>query len=231
MLVEFGPDIWIADGPVVTAAAGFHYPTRMTVLRLSNGDLIVWSPVAISDALRAEIGRLGPVGYLVPPSTLHDTFLAEWQRAYPEANVYAPPGLAERRQDIRFDGAFSDGPIAGWAGEVDVVIVPGNRITTEIVGFHRKSGTAIFTDLLQQFPPGWFKGWRGLVARLDLMVGDAPAVPRKFRVAFTDRRAAREALDRILAWPTQEVLMAHGQPVARDGQAVLRRAFGWLTGR
>ena len=89
-------------------------------------------------------------------------------------------------------------------------------------------GTAIFCDLLQQFPPGWFRGWRALVARLDLMTGEKPRVPRKFRLAFTDRLAAREAIERVLSWPAERVLVAHGSPVFKDGQAFLARAFAWL---
>lgn len=102
MLTEFGPNIWIADGPTVTAAAGFHYPTRMAVIRLTSGDLVLWSPTALTDDLRAEVETLGAVRYLVPPNSLHHTFLGDWQRAYPDATVYAPPGLREKRKDIRF---------------------------------------------------------------------------------------------------------------------------------
>ncbi|MGX1198497.1 hypothetical protein [Parvibaculum sp. MBR-TMA-1.3b-4.2] len=32
MLKPFGPDIWIAEGPVVSAYLGFRYPTRMAFL-------------------------------------------------------------------------------------------------------------------------------------------------------------------------------------------------------
>ena len=105
----------------------------------------------------------------------------------------------------------------------------GNRITTEVVFFHRPSGAVLFTDLIQQFPPGWFRGWRALVARLDLMTQAEPAVPRKFRLAFNDRRAALAALARILDWPAEKVVMAHGAPVQQDGRAFIARAFGWLT--
>ena len=97
-----------------------------------------------------------------------------------------------------------------------------------MVFFHRKSATVIFTDLIQQFPAGWFSGWRAVVAKLDLMLGAEPSVPRKFRTAFTNRRAARASLERILEWPAANVLMAHGTPVVGDGQAFLRRAFKWL---
>lgn len=229
MLNEFGPNIWTAEGPTITAAAGFHYPTRMAVIRLASGDLVLWSPTALTDDLRTSIENLGTVRHLVPPNSLHHTFLGDWQRAYPEAKTYAPPGLREMRQDIRFDANFGDAPIAAWAGEIDHAIIWGNRITTEVVLFHRESGTAIFTDLIQQLPRGWFTGWRALVARLDLMTADEPAVPRKFRLAFTDKRAARAALGRILAWPTEKVIMAHGPLIHDGGQACLKRAFRWLT--
>jgi hypothetical protein len=61
------------------------------------------------------------------------------------------------------------------------------------------------------------------------MVGPEPSVPRKFRVAFTNRRAARDSLEHILAWPAEKVLMAHGTPIERDARAFLRRAFAWLA--
>jgi hypothetical protein len=63
------------------------------------------------------------------------------------------------------------------------------------------------------------------------MTADEPSVPRKFRLAFLDRPAARAAVCRVLEWPARNVLMAHGAPVTSDAQAFLRRAFRWLVGR
>lgn len=231
ILTEFGPGIWIADGPTVTAAAGFHYPTRMAVIGISGGGLFIWSPTGLTDALRAAVDAQGEVRVLIAPNSLHHVFLADWQRAYPDAKVYAPPGLREKRRDIRFDGDLGDTPVADWADDLDQVVMRGNKITTEIVFFHRASRTVLFTDLIQHFRPEWFKGWRALVARLDLMVAAEPSVPRKFRAAFTDRAAARAAIRRVLAWPAEKVLMAHGEPITEGGQAFIRRAFRWLMGR
>jgi len=56
--------------------------------------------------------------------------------------------------------------------------------------------------------------------------GVSKKVPRKFRVAFVNRRAARDSLKQILAWPAEKVLMAHGTPIEQDARAYLRRAFG-----
>jgi hypothetical protein len=228
MLNPFGDEVWTADGADVVVA-GFHYPTRMAVIRLSQQRLFIWSPIPLTDALRAEVDALGQVRHIIAPNSLHHLFLPEWEAAFPAAKVCAPPGLRKKREDIAFDADLGNAPDPNWAREIDQVLMQGNLITTEVVFFHVKSGTVLFTDLIQQLPANSLSGWRALVAKLDLMTGPEPAVPRKFRVAFTNRRAAREALQRIYAWPAKKVLMAHGTPVENDAPAFLRRAFGWLT--
>ena len=229
MLRSFAADLWISDGPAV-AVAGFVYPTRMAVVRLPGGGLWLWSPVRPSPALRAAIDALGPVRHLVGPNSLHHLGLPDWADAYPNARVHAAPGLRRKRPDIAFDTELSDVPDPAWSGEIEQVVVRGNLITWEVVFFHRPSGTALVADLIQQFPPERFDGWRRAVARLDLMTEAAPTMPRKFRLATVGRGAARTAVRRILDWPTRNLVMAHGAPVEGNGRAVLRRAFGWLTG-
>jgi hypothetical protein len=226
-LTQFGPGLWIAEGDTVSVA-GFHYPTRMALVRLRDGGLWVWSPVALTPSLAAEVRALGDVHHLVAPNSLHYLHIGDWAGAFPLARVHTAPGIRTRRPDFAFQTELDDTPDCAWAGDIDQVIVRGNRITTEVVFHHRASGTALFTDLIQQFPPTWFKGWRGLVARLDGMVRAAPAVPMKFRLAFTDRAAARSAIARIQAWGIDQLIMAHGAPVSSDGQAVVVAAFRWL---
>jgi hypothetical protein len=228
MLKEFGHEIWTAEGSDV-AVIGFHYPTRMAVIRLSDGSLFIWSPIRLADSVRAAVDAIGPVRHIIAPNSLHHLFLPEWKRAYPGAKVYAPPGLRKKRKDIVFDADLGRAPSSDWVEEIDQVLMYGNLITTEVVFFHGKSGTVLFTDLIQQLPNNLISGWRAVVAKLDLMVGPEPSVPRKFRAAFTNRRAARDSLAYILAWPAEKVLMAHGTPVENDAREYLHRAFAWLT--
>lgn len=228
LLQPFGPEIWLADGSE-TEVIGFRYPTRMAVIRLAGGGLFIWSPVGLTEGLQQQLADLGEVRHLVAPNSLHHLFLEQWRQAYPMATLHAAPGLDVRRKDLVFDAELGDTPPAAWSGDLDQVLMGGNRITTEVVFFHRPSGTVLFTDLLQQFPPGWFRGWRAIIARLDLMTEPEPSAPRKFRAAFVDRRVARAALARILEWPAAKVVMAHGAPVERDGQAFIARAFRWLS--
>ena len=228
MLTSFGPEIWISDGATVSTG-GFHYGTRMAVIRLSDGGLFIWSPVKLTQELRDQVDAIGDVRHLIAPNSLHHMFLDDWRTAYPNALAYAAPRLRSKRKDIEFAGDLGDEPAAAWAGDIDQVVMRGCLITSEVVFFHRKSATVLFTDLIQQFPKGWFSGWREIVARFDLMMESEPSVPRKFRNTFVNRRAARAALARIQAWPAERVLMAHGAPIERDGRAFIGRAFAWLT--
>jgi len=55
LLESIGHSIWIAEGPVLSFE-GFAYPTRMAVVRLDNGDLFVWSPIALTPKLKEQMG-------------------------------------------------------------------------------------------------------------------------------------------------------------------------------
>ena len=228
-LLQFGPEIWIADGPVASFY-GFPYPTRMAVIRISDGSLFVWSPVALSDSLRTSIDVLGPVRYLVSPNALHHLFLAEWKSGYPAARLYASPRLRRKRKDLAFDATLADAAEREWAVDIDQVVLHGSFYLTEVVFFHRRSHTALFADLIQNFPRDWLKGWRGVIARLGGIVAPNPGTPRDWRASFLDRGTARAALDRILAWPIERVLIAHGDLPTEKGAAFVRRAFAWLLG-
>ena len=58
------PDIGIVDGPFeYLIVAGVRLPlpftTRMTVVRLSNGDLFLHSPIKFDEGLAKEVRRVG----------------------------------------------------------------------------------------------------------------------------------------------------------------------------
>jgi hypothetical protein len=59
MLNEIERDIWVADGTSVPFF-GFRYPTRMTFVRLADGSLWVFSPIALSSPLANTVNALRP---------------------------------------------------------------------------------------------------------------------------------------------------------------------------
>lgn len=228
VLESFGPDIWVAEGPVVSFY-GFPYPTRMAVIRLTNGDLFIWSPIALTPELKRAVDATGPVRHLVSPNSIHHLFMGEWKKAYPLARLYASPGLSKKRPELMFDAVLGDQVETAWAGDIDQVEMAGSFAMTEIVFFHIKSRTAIFADLIENFRPGWFTGWKGFLARLDGIVMPNGGAPREWRLSFLKRKTARKRLSRIIAWDAQQVILAHGEMTRTNGAAFIRKSFRWLT--
>jgi hypothetical protein len=227
MLIAIARDLWIAEGPTVRFL-GFDYPTRMALVRLANGDLWAWSPIRVDDDLQREIDALGPVRHVVSPNKLHHLSMGEWAARWPTAKLYASPGLARKRPDLRFAAELADEPAPAWAGEIDQVVFGGNFAMDEVVFFHRPSRTALITDLVQKLDPATLRGWRAWFLALDGLVGPEGSTPREWRLAFWNRGAARRALGKALAWDPERLVIAHGTWVPEDGRAALRRSLAWL---
>jgi hypothetical protein len=227
MLEEFGPSLYLADGPRVPFY-GFPYPTRMAVVRLSGGDAWVWSPVALTDDLARAVEAIGPVRHIVSPNRIHHLFLPEWALRWPEARLYAPPGLARKRPDIAFGAELLDQPDPAWAADIDQVIFRGSPAMQEVVFFHRASGAAIFGDLIQRHPRQNMTGWRGLLMRLDGLVGPGGSTPREWRASFLRRAPARAARSRVLAWNPSRLVIAHGECAQNGARALIERALSWI---
>jgi len=226
-LTEIDNNIWIAEGATVRFL-GIPYPTRMTVVRLSNGRLWVHSPIHLDDNLAAEINALGGVGFLVSPNKLHHLFMAEWAEVWPKARLYAPPGLAARRKDFRFDADLGDDPEPEWASEIAQVVFRGSFMMEEVVFFHRASRTLIVADLIQKFDPETLSWLQRLVMRLDGLLGPDGSTPREWRLSFWDRKTARQALRKALEWNPERLIIAHGTWIASNGREALERSLRWL---
>ncbi len=227
MLEEFGPDLYVADGPTVSFL-GFAYPTRMALARLTDGSVWVWSPIALDGALEREVDAIGPVRHIVTPNKLHHLFLRAWAARWPEARVYAPPGLAARTRDVRFDADLGDAAEADWSADIEQTIFRGSIAMAEVVFFHRPARAVIFGDLIQRFDPARARGLKGLVMRLDGLVGENGSTPREWRASFLRRAPARAALARVLAWRPERLVIAHGACARADATRIVARALAWI---
>jgi hypothetical protein len=227
MLEEFGPRLYVADGPTVSFY-GFPYPTRMAAAKLSDNTVWIWSPVALTEELASAVSAIGPVRHLVSPNKIHHLFLSEWVIRWPDARLYAPPGLAQKRPDLHFNAELADEPDPAWAADIDQAIFRGSFAMEEVAFFHQASRTAIIGDLVQRFPESKISGWRGLLMRLDGLVGLHGSTPREWRASFLRRGAARRARDKVLGWKAERLLIAHGQCSHSKATAILTEALSWL---
>jgi hypothetical protein len=200
----------------------------MAVARLRAGGLWVWSPIALTPELESAVEALGPVLHVVSPNKIHHLFMQEWSERWPDARLHAPPGLASRRPDLHFAAELGDQPDPAWADEIDQAIFRGSFAMEEVAFFHRPSRTAIVGDLVQRHDPEKARGLKGMLMRLDGLVGEHGSTPREWRASFLRRGAARTARARVLAWDPQRLLIAHGACGQEGAKEILARSLAWM---
>ncbi len=224
-------DLWIYQGTTVPFY-GFPFPTRMSVVRLAGDLLWIHSPEKLNDELRQELSALGRVAYLISPNKLHHLFLAEWLEAYPTAASYAAPGLIEKRPDLRFDGELRAAAESAWAERIEQTLFRGSRAMEEAVFLHKASRTLILTDLIENFEPASLKGWQRLLARVAGILAPNGRTPIDWRLTFRfgERDQARAALQTMLDWRPENIILSHGRCIFGDGTAFLAESFSWLSG-
>lgn len=219
-------DLWITDSPL--RFLGLEVGARMTVVRLPGSKLLLHSPIAATPDLVREVNALGTVAYIVAPNLLHHLFVGEWQQACPDASLYVAPGLDTKRADLAIDGVLGDEPEPGWKDVLDQVLLAGFPFANEVVFFHRASATLIATDMAfnlgDSSPPltRFFVRLAGTYGEL------APTFLE--RIMVRDRAAFRHSLERILEWPFDRVVVAHGEVSEKNGREELVRGYGWLLG-
>jgi hypothetical protein len=230
-------DLWIVDGGTIRMSwlgLRIPFPTRMTLVRLRDGGLWLHSPVALTPELRAAVTRLGPVRYLVSPNKIHYWWIGSWREAFPEALACGLPEAASRarRRGVVFDRMLGPEPDPAWAPDLDQVLVPGAYLT-EAVFLHRASRTAILADLIENFEPARIASpfWR-LLVRLSGAADPDAQMPIDLRLTFLPRRReVQGAVECILAWRPERVILAHGRWYAGNGTAELARALRWTGAR
>lgn len=230
MFEQVHTSLWVADGDIVHFF-GAPYPTRSAIVRLDNGDLWIWSPVKLTEQLRVDVDRLGPVRHLVSPNKLHHLYLKEWKTAYPEAQLWGPQTTIRKRPDLRFQQALRDNAPLEWRADIDQAWFRGSFAMDEVVFLHRPSGTAIVADLIQTFSDAFLRdhwGWWRFLARLDGLTRDQACAPLEWRLSFLNRAPARRARDKVLGWNCKRVIVAHGEWQRANGSALLAKSFRWL---
>lgn len=217
------PDrIFVEEHPV--HFAGGCLLTRMTAIVLDDGGVLLHSPIPIDKTLRAAILKLGEVRGLVAASTCHHLFVADAQRAFPGVPTYAIAGLERKRPDL----ALRPLPDELWARELERVAV-GNRVMRELVLLHRPSRAVVAVDLVEHIgdaTPGVDRVMRMWIKLLGMW--NKPRAAPELRWLTRDRAAARQAIERILSWDFDKMVIAHGELFEHDAKAALREAWRFV---
>lgn len=222
-------DVWVVDsGPLHGIL-----PLRMTVIRLPDGGLLLHSPTQVTPALQHALDELGPVRALVAPNLVHWMYLPAWQRAYPQAQTWAVPGLRDRAQ-VKQAGVVIDHDLSGttplaWGDAIALLSVPGTLGFTEFALFHQPSRTLVLTDLVLNLEPDRLPPLIRPLARLLGITAPIGRAPPYVQAPYRWRgRAARDAARRLVQLRPDRVVFAHGRIFEDDAANKLATSLGWL---
>jgi hypothetical protein len=226
-LQEFAPDVFVVDGPPVSAL-GITFPTRMIIVRLASGALWINSPVTLPAQTLDSIRALGRVGYLVAPTRLHVWRLEEWHALFPEAELWTSEQIPREFKRLPFAGILGNTPPQAWSRDLDQLIFKGNALIEETEFFHPASRTLIMGDFIQNHRPRPGRPLLNLLLRLAGVAYPHGGVPRDIRLTFLHRKLARESLARLLSWDFDKLILAHGVCIENDAKRFVQQAFRWL---
>ena len=229
-------NIWLVDGPIIHMqqfGLNVPFPTRMTVIRLDDGALMVHSPIQPSAQIYTELDRLGEVKHLISPNKIHYASIGLWSDHYPDAICWASPGVRERAQqhqiEIRFDQDLKDTAESAWSDEVDQLIFKGGKFMHEVVFFHKASSTLILADLIENFEASKVSVWIRWLLKLAGNLDPDGKMPIDLRMTYLGKHAlACESYRRMLSWQAERIIIAHGRCYESAGVQELKRAFRWL---
>jgi hypothetical protein len=215
------PEVWTVDVPLTIAGA--ELGTRMTVVRLGDGGLVLIAPCPIDEALAGELAGLGPVRALIAPNAFHHFYFVAAAKRYPEAACFVAEGVKEKLSEApgRLQ-ILSHEPEPLWKADLEQCRIEGAPLSNEVVFFHPTSKTLVLTDLCFNFDPAP-SGWTGLFLRLAGAHGRL-AVSRLMRFVLKDRSKVRASIARIQSWDFERIIVSHGALVTRDAKRRFARA-------
>ena len=218
-LTAIDDNLWTVTGTIHMPVGDFE--RRMTVARLRDGGLVVYSAIALDEAQMAQLDGIGRMAWLVIPGDDHRLDAKIWLHRYPTMHVAAPAGAREKALEVV--------PVESTApdfGDTNVqwITVPGTRAHEAALTVRGALGTTlIVNDLIANIRhEHGFSGW---LLRLMGFAGDEPNIPGVRRLAMVKDSTA--LAEQLLAWSEigdlRCILVSHGEPIVDDPRGELRR--------
>jgi len=177
-LTAVDDNVWTVVGQIHMPVGDFQ--RRMTVARLCDGGLVVYSAIALNEDEVQRLENLGRMARLVVPGEDHRLDAKIWLQRYPTMHVAAPAGTRERALEVvpveSTDPDFGD-PNIRW------ISVPGTREHEAASTVRGARGTTlIVNDLIADIRHE--HGFTGWMLRLMDFSGDEPNLPGVRRLAM-----------------------------------------------
>jgi hypothetical protein len=222
------------DGRMLSVTGMLHMPPmgnvsrRMTVVRLSDGRLVIYSAIALHEAEMSALESFGTPSYLIVPNALHRLDAKPWKDRYPALQVIAPSGAKAKVEEV----VHVDATVVDFLDpSVRYLAIPGTGEREAALLVDTSSGTTlVLNDLI--FDLANRHGLQGWFFKVIGMTGDEPHIPFPVKVReVKDEPALRAQLERWSRLPRlRRIIIAHGDVIENDPAGVLARIAGSLAG-
>ena len=213
------------DTNILTVTGNIHMPftelpRRMTVARLADARLVVFSAMALDEGSMQVLESYGQPAFLVVPSDKHRLDAKVWKDRYPAMQVVAPAGSRKKVEDVvhvdttepRFDDP-----------NVQFITVPGTgRHEAALLIDSPEGATLVLNDLIGNIRD--MSGFGGWFLRKTNFAGEEPQVPLPVLWTTVDDKSALRT--QFLKWAElpalKRILVSHGEPIEEEPAEVLR---------
>ncbi len=217
------PDLlWTDFSPM--RMVGIPAGRRMALARGTDGQIVVFSPLPISEQRVSELRAFGEPAAFVMPSRFHERFFSDYFDRFPNSVFLAgKASLSDHPKWRLTELSFSRQELAGF----DMVKVEGMPLVQEHVFFQRATRTLIIADLLFniRYTGGWLDG---VLLKMAGMKG-GPGPSRLWRTTIKHRGEFVSSLERIRELDFDRIIPGHGEIIETGGKQIFDRAFSpWL---
>ncbi|KAK7189637.1 hypothetical protein DPSP01_004221 [Paraphaeosphaeria sporulosa] len=219
---------------------------RGTIVRLQNGSLAVFSPVALTDEVKQKVAEMGEVKYITALDIEHHIFLGPWHAAYPNAQVLGPEGLPEKRKSqnkeaVPFAHLFSkDKPVTSidpdFDREFEWEYVPAHT-NKEIVFNHKPTRTLIEADLMfnypstEQYSKTGLSATSGVLTKIFGMLTNTSGKGQQraiwYGISSRDRAGFSRSVSKIHQWDFDRIIPCHGDVLESGGKGIFAKVMEW----
>jgi hypothetical protein len=221
-LHALAPELWCYEHTLSLSRAVL-FPARTTVVRLPGGELLLYSPLPIDDAIATALGQLGSVTQFVAPNRFHHMYVQDALTRYPKARLWISPGLAAKRPELQPHATLAEPPPPEWQGQLVPFHIQGMPQADEYAFLHVPSRSLLVADFVFNLREPLPVRTRWLLRMVS--AHDKLAQSRMLGMMAKDRAALRESARELLALDFDRLIPAHGQIVERSARGALARAL------
>lgn len=202
-----------------------NFGCRMTIIKLQNSDLIIHSPIPITNSMYKEINNFGTVKYIIAPSLLHHSYLNDCSKRYPAATIYGVNGLSKKYPNLTIQRLDVHDTDFAWKDELNHFCLLGMPTVNECVFYHFSTQTLIISDLL--FNISNKTGWSKLFFKL-YGIYDKLCSTFLFKSLIITKPLFKQDIDYLKTLPKKNIVLAHGSIITIDADAQFNEALSWV---